>query len=197
MKAWKNIVSGLIVCSLLAALPACSASAPIVYDGLELHYQSSDASLADFLNDYAHRNLRYDDYAVGSFTVGSGTGFAKNWETMSLTWHNSGGTVLGEDKTVRILNYLNAIDQDDLGMIYNTSNSREAASVEAGEAGIPQGWPFPYWKYSVGNLNEFGYLSAVGSTSFEFNSRYDEQSQNWKAEGGTFEIDPILSLIHI
>ncbi len=191
MKDWKNIASGLIVCSLLAALPACSTSAPIVYDGLELHYQSSDASLADFLNDYAHRNLRYDDYAVGSFTVGSGTGFAKNWETMSLTWHNSGGTVLGEDKTVRILNYLNAIDQDDLGMIYNTSNSREAASVEAGEAGIPQGWPFPYWKYSVGNLNEFGYLSAVGSTSFEFNSRYDEQSQNWKAEGGTFEIDPI------
>ena len=31
----------------------------------------------------------------------------------------------------------------------------------------------------------------LGSTSFEFNSRYDEQSQNWKAEGGTFEIDPI------
>ena len=73
-----------------------------VYNGLELHYQSSSGKLADFLNDFSHRNLRYDEYALGRTTVGGGTGYFKNWETMSLTWHNSSAAALGEDKVNKL-----------------------------------------------------------------------------------------------
>ena len=165
-----------------------------VYDGLELHYQSSSKKLTDFLNDFSHRNLRYDDDAVGIFGVGSGTGFAKNWETMSLTWHNSSAAALGEDKVSKLYETLtwqsSGSNQDGLGMIYNTGNAREAAEIEAGAAGIPQGWPFPYWKYSVDDpMTEFNDLSLHGSTTFEFNDTTSKQNQGWKATNGTFKVN--------
>ena len=166
----------------------------VVYDGLELHYQSSDSGLADFLNDFSHRNLRYDDDAVGTTTVGAGTGYFKNWETMSLTWHNSSAAALGEDKVARLYNALTSqssgSNQDGLGMIYNTGNNRESADIEAGAAGIPQGWPFPYWKYSVDDpMTEFNDLSVHGSTTFEFNDTTSKQNQGWTAKNGTFVIN--------
>ena len=160
-----------------------------VYDGYELHYQSNDSTLAYFLNDFAHRNLRYDDYATGQFAVGNGTGFAKNWETMGLAWHNSAGTTLGEDKMVKIFDFLTSIDQDGLGMIYNTHNSREDALMEiAGGAAVPQGWPFPSFWESTNDPSQFGKLRSLGSTSFEFNRLKAWQSDKWVVEGGSFEI---------
>ena len=165
-----------------------------VYDGLELHYQSSSGKLADFLNDFSHRNLRYDEYALGNTTVGGGTGYFKNWETMSLTWHNSSAAALGEDKVNKLYDALTSqstgTNQDGLGMIYNTGNGREAADIEAGAAGIPQGWPFPYWKYSVDDpMTEFNDLSVHGSTTFEFNDTSSKQNQGWTAENGTFKVN--------
>ena len=196
MKAFGKIVCGLMAVALCIPSVACSddgqdSTPPEVYEGLELHYQSSDKGLADFLNDFSHRHLRYDDYSIGSPAVGDGTMFAKNWETESLVWHNSTTAALGEDKTEKIYNSLNSITQDDLGMIYNTGNYREAASVEAGAAGIPQGWPFPYWKYSVENsMTEFEMIGAHGSISFEFNDETGAQNKEWKAEGGSFKVNP-------
>ncbi len=165
-----------------------------VYGGLELHYQSSDEKLADFLNDFSHRNLRYDDYALGNTTVGGGTGYFKNWETMSLIWHNSSTAALGEDKAAKLYDALTSqstgSNQDGLGMIYNTGNGREAANIEAGAAGIPQGWPFPYWKYSVDDpITEFNDLSVHGSTTFEFNDVTSKQNQGWTAKNGSFNVN--------
>lgn len=165
-----------------------------VYNGLELHYQSSSGKLADFLNDFSHRNLRYDEYALGRTTVGGGTGYFKNWETMSLTWHNSSAAALGEDKVNKLYDALTSqstgSNQDGLGMIYNTGNGREAADIEAGAAGIPQGWPFPYWKYSVDDpMTEFNDLSVHGSTTFEFNDTSSKQNQGWTAKNGSFKVN--------
>ncbi|MBQ7373431.1 MAG: hypothetical protein IJW64_02560 [Clostridia bacterium] len=121
---------------------------------------------------------------------GDGTGFAKNWETMGLAWHNSSGTALGEDKMAKIYNHLVSIDQDELGMIYNSHNIRENSFLEIAEgAGVPQGWSFPsYWE-STDDPTQFGKLRSLGSTSFEFNNLKDWQSEKWVAEGGKFEID--------
>ena len=209
MAIFKKLCAGMLVAAMCFTFAACdnsndsgSSGGKIdndvtdieVYDGLELHYQSSSGKLADFLNDFSHRNLRYDDYALGNTTVGGGTGYFKNWETMSLTWHNSSAAALGEDKVTRLYDTLtwqsSGSNQDGLGMIYNTGNSREAADIEAGAAGIPQGWPFPYWKYSVDDpMTEFNDLSVHGSTTFEFNDTSSKQNKGWTAENGTFKIN--------
>lgn len=211
MTNFKKLFTGMLAAAMCFSFAACGDAkdnsdnsaggqesvAPVdavVYDGLELHYQSSDEKLADFLNDFSHRNLRYDDYALGNTTVGGGTGYFKNWETMSLTWHNSTAAALGEDKAAKLYDALTSqstgSNQDGLGMIYNTGNGRESADIEAGAAGIPQGWPFPYWKYSVDDpMTEFNDLSVHGSTTFEFNDTTSKQNQGWTAKNGSFKVN--------
>ena len=59
-QAMKKILP-LALAAAMLGLTACGGEKEtelIVYDQYELHYQSSDGALADFLNDFAHRNLR-------------------------------------------------------------------------------------------------------------------------------------------
>ena len=182
-----------------------------VYQQDELHYQSSNYELAYFLNDFAHRSLRYDEFANGKFAVGDGTGFQKNWDAMGLTWHNATEEALGADKLDAIYGYLSSIDQDDLGMIYNTPNAFENPTLEiAGGAAIPQGWQYPTWYYSSESCDDWGVESALGSTAFEFNQAVTNKNsqsgikwQNrlyttilgirryngWKVDNGTIDFD--------
>ena len=182
-----------------------------VYQQDELHYQSSNYELAYFLNDFAHRSLRYDEFANGKFAVGDGTGFQKNWDAMGLTWHNATEEALGVNKLDAIYGYLSSIDQDDLGMIYNTPNAFENPTLEiAGGAAIPQGWQFPTWYYSSESYDDWGVESALGSTAFEFNQAVTNKNsqssikwQNrlyttwigiqryngWKVDNGTIDFD--------
>ncbi len=147
------------------------------YNGDTVHYAASDAEFADFLNDFTHRNLRFDEESVAdpAMSLGTGTGFAKNWETMSLVWNNSRGNVLGNDKLESIRDFLRTITQDGYGMIYNTHNTFMSGMSNPGE-GVSQGWPFPNATNSAGNC-----------TTFEFN--YATEAQNWKAStGGGFSV---------
>ncbi|MBQ7373430.1 MAG: hypothetical protein IJW64_02555 [Clostridia bacterium] len=69
-KLYKKIIPLTLAIATLMGT-ACSKKAKIeVYDGYELHYQATDGDLANFLNNFAHRNLRYDDYSAGKFAVG-------------------------------------------------------------------------------------------------------------------------------
>ena len=124
----------------------------ISYDGINLHFHTSDSGMNEFLNDFTRRNMRYDSYSVGSIPVGNGTGFQKNWETMAISFQNSVAQVYREDKFKKISNYLISCNQDDQGLIYNTPLEFEDpysyASDDAYEKchySVPQGWPFPYW----------------------------------------------------
>lgn len=159
------------------SLAGCSQSPAHSYSGDVVHYSSSDAAMANFLNDFTHRNLRFDEESIAEPTssLGSGTGFAKNWETMSLVWHNSAGNVLGEDKLEKIGQFLRTITQDGHGMIYNTHNNLMGGRSQAGD-GISQGWPFPIHSNSGGR-----------NTAFEFN--YETEGKNWAvSEGGDFTV---------
>lgn len=175
----KKTVAVLAATTAAFSLYGCSngSQTPIketVYDGDMLHFTSSDTSFAEFMNDFAERNLRFNENSVSgdSMTLGTGTGFAKNWETMSLVWHNSTGNILGNDKLYLLKKFLTGITQDDLGMIYNTHNTLQAGASQAGD-GIPQGWPFPTHKNSNGRV-----------CAFEFNTR---AISKWKpTSGGTF-----------
>lgn len=159
---------------------------PVDREGDVLRFSSSDTKFADFLNDYSHRHLRYDDYSVADllpgYTLGSESGFAKNWATMGLVWHNSIGATLGEDKQVSIKTFLRTITQDDMGMIYNSHNdflphNVSMASYTATGFGMPQGWPLP-------NI----YFSHGKSQAFEFNTV--QEMAGWHiSDGGTLTKD--------
>lgn len=177
----KNIFRKILCAAGALAIGVCSLSGcggtPAAYAGDVVHYSSSDAGLANFLNDFTRRNLRFDEESIAdpTMTLGSGTGFAKNWETMSLVWHNATGKVLGEDKLERIKQFLRTITQDGQGMIYNSHNNLMGGRSQAGE-GISQGWPFP----THGN-------SGGRNTAFEFN--YESEGSNWATvSGGTFTV---------
>lgn len=169
----KKIITFFLVFSLAFGLVASGCGKKEDYAGNVVHYASSDQKLADFLNDFTHRNLRYDDYSIAdpSMQLGNGTGFAKNWETMSLVWHNCAGTALGNDKLSLLRKFLSSITQDDYGMIYNSHNNFLIGSSVEGD-GIPQGWPFPTSKNSGGR-----------ATSFEFN--YSSEAQKWQTSAGS------------
>ena len=164
----------------------------ITYDGINLHYNCSDDDMTTFLNDFTHRNMRYDMDSCGEFPVAHGTGFAKNWEAMAVTFQNSIKQVYREDKIAKIADYLIQINQDDQGMIYNTPLVTEPSFSEAGkdETGfsVPQGWPFPSWLNSVNNFFDKDNLEAVYTTEFNFNDAGHEQSKDWQASNGTFAI---------
>lgn len=173
-KKFKKICLVLMTCILCFTVIGCSESN---YTGDVVHFSSSDEKLADFLNDFTRRNLRYDDQSISGedMPLASGTGFAKNWETMGLAWHNSSGNVLGEDKQARLKNFLQTISQDDYGMIYNTHNNLMPGMSVAGE-GVSQGWPFPTHNNSGGR-----------STAFEFN--YESEKEKWTpSSGATFSV---------
>jgi hypothetical protein len=134
----------------------------VSYDGINLHYNSSDDDMNTFLNDFTHRNMRYDSDSCGEFTVTNGTGFAKNWESMGVTFQNAVKQVYREDKIAKIANYLTIATQDGQGMIYNTPMAFEPADSKASYdlTGycVPQGWPFPSWVHSVSNILDYGNL---------------------------------------
>lgn len=137
---------------------------PHTQSGDTLHFSASDSAFAEFLNDYAHRHLRYDDYAVADVTadgfgLGSGSGFAKNWETMGLIWHNSTGFALGSDKHMLIKTFLQSITQDGMGMVYNSHNTFLAGMDKVG-ANMPQGWPIPNSSMSQGKSQAFEFNDA-------------------------------------
>ena len=163
------------------------------YLGSNLFYQAADETLAAFLNDFAERNLRYNENSNGYFPVSGGTGFAKNWEAMGLMWHNATADVYSDKVNQQnIYAYLESITQDGLGMIYNTHNGRESSVHEiAGDAGLPQGWPFPSWYNSTNTANSHADAN-LGATAFEFNGitpQHTWQYKKWVVEGGTFAVD--------
>lgn len=172
----------------------------ITYDGINLHYNFSDEGMTTFLNDFTHRNMRYDSDSCGEFPVAHGTGFAKNWEAMAVAFQNSVKQVYREDKFQKIVEYLTQIDQDDQGMIYNTPLVNEQPFSEAGNDpsgfSVPQGWPFPSWLNSVSNYFDMGNLEAVHTTEFNFNDGGHAQSKGWKANNGIFYVGDNTGYAH-
>ena len=167
----------------------------ISYDGINLFFNTSDDGLNEFLNDFTHRNMRYDDYSVGAIPVGNGTGFQKNWETMAISFQNSIAQVYNEDKFKKIADYLISVDQDDQGLIYNTPLVFEKPDSYASDASyavcgysVPQGWPFPYWEITIENANNRANLNYVHTVEFNFNSSKDIVNLNWTAVNGDFSV---------
>ena len=187
MKSKKALILFLFISPLIVSCE--SSKNPYLYEDINLHYQSSDTAMETFLNDYTHRHYRYDEDAIGDNYIGSATGFAKNWDTMGIAWHNNRGNYYLEDRVSKIENYLTSITQDDLGMIYNTHNSKSSYFEEAGTT-CHQGWPFPTWKNSAEYALDQGEYPGLNAMSFEFNGT-PEEDRNWESCGGNFKIEAV------
>lgn len=162
-----------------AQFAACNKNDGTGYEGNTLHFQSSDAELADFLNDFSHRHLRYDNYgiAVDGEYLNNTAMFAMNWSTMGSIWHNFTGNALNYDMHEYVKYFIQSISQDDLGMIYSSHNNFMVGMSQIGE-GISQGWPFPIWTQS-GNK----------STAFEFNSGEQDEKLWTASDGAEFSVN--------
>ena len=201
-----RIIKFILVCLASVCLSSCQDKYnpidhdAITYDGINLHYNFSDKKMTTFMNDFTHRNMRYDSDSCGEFPVAHGTGFAKNWEAMAVCFQNSIKQVYREDKIAKIADYLIQIDQDDQGMIYNTPLVSEQPFSEAGvdDSGysVPQGWPFPSWLNSVNNYLDLGNLEATHTTEFNFNDGGHIQSKEWHVNNGVFYVGDNTGYAH-
>ena len=125
MKIIKKLLVVLMALMLsVTTLTACGGGGS-GYKGNALNFQSSDSELANFLNDYAHRHLRYSEDGIASENeyLNKTAMFAMNWSTMGSIWHNFTGSVLNYDMHEYTKYFIQSISQDDNGMIYASHNN--------------------------------------------------------------------------
>ncbi len=132
-----------------------------------LRFSSSDESLDDFLNDYLHRHLRYDEYRIGDLSLGSSVMFNKEWEAMSLFFFDSTSAAVPDDRVAMMENFLYNIPVDKFGYTWQAFDNLQPSTGEP-TTYFGQGWPFPDYTQSKG-----------GSNGWEFNG---STSQGWTAE---------------
>lgn len=144
-----------------------------------LHFSSSDKAMDDFLNDYLHRHLRYDDYRIGELSLGNSVMFNKEWEAMSLFFFDSTSNTVPDDRVLMMENYLDNIPVDRFGYTWQAFDSTEPSIPDSNEGTIGeiyfgQGWPFPAYPSSAGQ-----------SAGWEFNS---DSNEGWSTYVGGVDV---------
>lgn len=164
----KKILSFLIACLLLGAfLTGCTPKEETYEYQREsttnmLKFSSSDQGMADFLNDYFHRHLRYDDKRIDYRDLGVGVTFAKEWEAYSLMFFDSTTSALPNDRPNMLKKFLDNIPVDRFGYVWNAEHSVQE-NDKVGNQYFHQGWPFPAYT-EVQKIGAKGWEFANGST---------------------------------
>ena len=92
-----------------------------------LLFSSSDEGLDNFLNDYLHRHLRYDNLRIGDGALGSSVMFNKEWEAMSLMFFDS-ETSVPDDRYAMIEDWTSNVPVDKFGytcLLYTSPSPRD------------------------------------------------------------------------
>ena len=114
-----------------------------------LKFSSTDEGLDNFLNDYLHRHLRYDDLRIGSLSLGSSVMFNKEWEAMSLMYFDS-ETSVPDDRYAMIEDWTSNVPVDKYGYVWSNKEELQPNYFSAATY-FGQGWPFPDYSLSYGN----------------------------------------------
>lgn len=173
----KKLITFGLAAILSFGLVACSGSKEYIYEKESekmVRFSSSDKVLDDFLNDYLHRHLRYDEYAIGSLELGNSALFNKEWEALALYWFDCTSNVLKNDRIEAMRNYLNNMPVDKYGYVWSSFDELQPFTGSAGVY-FGQGWPHPSY------LNSFG-----NSQGFEFNGGAGEKE--WTVEGASSSV---------
>ena len=80
-------------------------TAPVAEKSSEamVSFQSSDTEFNNFINDYAHRHMRYDNERIGAMTVADNAAvmFEREWDSLALSWFDSTAPALPQNNMGR------------------------------------------------------------------------------------------------
>ena len=146
-----------------------------------MYTDSSDADLNLFMNDFFHRNMRYDEQSLAGWgsdvtlgaVTGAGSWFGKEWEALALAFFDSSADVYGTDRYETVRNWLTGQPIDKFGYVWNGADRFEAGRNT--EQLFKQGWPFPDYTWNTGSL-----------PGWEFNS--DGDTENWTDNGASSSV---------
>lgn len=145
-----------------------------------LKFSSSDDGLDNFLNDYLHRHLRYDDLRIGALSLGNSVMFNKEWEAMSLMYFDS-ATSVPDDRYQMIDNWTSTVPVDKFGYTWSTTEAEALQSgMQAPTVMFGQGWPFPDYTLSGGD-----------SSGWEWNDV--DMKEGWTVSVNGKEVTPQVS----
>lgn len=152
---------------------SCAASDEYVYKKTSdrmLKFESSDNELDNFLNDFLHRHLRYDEYSIGVGwdQLGTNLMYDKEWEAKSVYFFDTTDNALPSDRQKVIENYLYNLPIDKFGYTWMNFNDLLPPLSEP-QTYTSQGWPFPDYSGSNGL-----------SMGWEFNRQ--NETEGWSAE---------------
>lgn len=125
-----------------------------------LRFSSSDSGLDNFLNDFLHRHLRYDEKRIDFRDLGSAVTFGKEWEAYSLMFFDTTENVLGNSRQNMLRNYINNVPVDRFGYVWNSQHAVHDDDTR-GNVYFHQGWPFPSYT-TVNNVRARGWEFANG-----------------------------------
>ena len=111
-----------------------------------LKFSSTDEGLDNFLNDYLHRHLRYDDLRIGSLSLGASVMFNKEWEAMSLMYFDS-ETSVSDDRYAMIEDWTSNVPVDKYGYVWSNKEELQP-NYFSPTTYFGQGWPFPDYTLS-------------------------------------------------
>jgi len=106
-----------------------------------LYFRSSDKDLEDFINDFMHRHLRYNEDAVGYQALGSSVMFNKEWEAMALMWFDSTSKTVPDDRHEMMKKWITQIPVDKFGYVWQSMGNLHPTTSSA--FFFSQGWLFP------------------------------------------------------
>jgi hypothetical protein len=114
-----------------------------------MKFSSADQTFNAFINEFTRRHLRYDEYSIGAPVVGQAAAFAKEWESIALSWFDVSSKVLAVDRNKAMKNYISKIPQDKYGYVWCGFDELEDTVNAKPGATFKQGWPFPDYQHSL------------------------------------------------
>lgn len=111
-----------------------------------LKFSSSDKEFDAFINDYFRRHSGATaDENVYPQELGTSSFFAKEWESMALSWFDNSTASFTNDRSNYIKGWLSNITQDKFGYIWNGIEQLEIPTEDKAGQMFMQGWPFPFY----------------------------------------------------
>ena len=161
-----------------------------------LYFESSDADLDFFLNDFVKRhsgviedgvNQRVNSVTAG---VNSEEFYSHEWMSMSYYWYNSFEGYTNEqgnnsDRIAGLRNFLSSVPVDDYGYVWSSNDRVRDAYTEVSTGEQKMGWPFPnndtvstaHWEFNSGSGSWSSNISASASGGL-YGKELSNQSSN-------------------
>lgn len=149
-----RMISLFLFVVMIASISACNAktigsSSNYTYeketDNL-LKFSSSDKEFDKFINDYFRRNVGATaEENVYQQELGQSSFFAKEWESMALSWFDNSKTAFANDRSNYLKGWLSNITQDKFGYVWSGIEQLETPTEDKAGQMFMQGWPFPFY----------------------------------------------------